>query len=170
MLRAVAALLCAVVLLSTAAPTAAAAVATQPAATQSGGSLSLTVTDGDDPIAGAAVTVSRDGEVVVSGETGSDGTLDTGPLADGSYAVSISEPGYHERTLSVSVDGNDVARSVTLEPGSVELSIRAVDSRTNEPLSDALIEVEGVGSVRTAGDGTQTVRVPVNSQLSVSVS
>ena len=159
----------AVLLLSIAAP-AAAALPNESVTTQSGGSISLTVTEGDDPVAGAEVTVTRNGEVVVSGETGAEGELNTGPLEDGSYTVTVTEPGYYERSVSVTVDGAAVQRTVTLDPGSVELSVQAVDGRTNEPLADALVEVESVGSVRTAGDGSQTVRVPVNSQLSVSVS
>jgi hypothetical protein len=165
----VAVLVSAVLLLSIAAP-AAAALPNESVTTQSGGSISLTVTEGDDPVAGAEVTVTRNGEVVVSGETGAEGELNTGPLEDGSYTVTVTEPGYYERSVSVTVDGAAVQRTVTLDPGSVELSVQAVDGRTNEPLADALVEVESVGSVRTAGDGSQTVRVPVNSQLSVSVS
>jgi hypothetical protein len=165
----VAVLVSAVLLLSLAAP-AAAAIPQQSVVTQSGGSISLTVTDGDDPVAGADVTVSRNGEAVLSGETGAEGQLNTGPLEDGSYTVTVTEPGYHERAVSVTVDGAEVRRTLALDPGSVDLSIQAADGRTNEPLADVLVEVEGVGSVRTAGDGTQTVRVPVNSQLSVSVS
>jgi hypothetical protein len=159
----------AVLSLSIATP-AAAALPQKPIATQSGGSISLTVTDGDDPVAGATVTVRRNGETVLSGETGTEGQLSTGPLEDGSYTVAISEPGYGERSVSVTVDGTDAQRTIALEPGSVELSIQAADRRTDEPLADALVDVAGVGSVRTGGDGTQTVRVPVNSQLSVSVS
>ena len=177
MLRGVAALGCVVLLLSTVAPAASAAAPhaaaphdAAPALTQSGGSISLTVSDGDDPVTGATVTVSRKGERVLSGETSADGRLDTGPLDAGSYTVTVREPGYYERAVSVTVEGSEVQRTVTLDPGSVELSVQAVDGRESEPLADALVEVERVGSVRTAGDGTQTVRVPVNSQLSVSVS
>ena len=167
--RGVALFVAAVLFLSIATP-AAAALPQKSIATQSGGSISLTVTDGDDPVAGATVTVRRNGETVLSGETGTEGQLSTGPLEDGSYTVAISEPGYDERSLSVTVDGADAQRTIVLEPGSVDLSIAAVDGRTNEPLADALVDVAGVGSVRTGGDGTQTIRVPVNSQRSVSVS
>jgi hypothetical protein len=135
---------------------------------QEDGSLSLTVTDGSDPVAGAEVTLSRDGEQVLSGTTADDGTLQTGPIADGQYRVTIREAGYYERSLSITVEG-ETRRSVTLDPGSVELTVTVADERTGDPLSDATVDVDAAGTVRTGTDGTQTVRVPVNSEVGLTV-
>ncbi|MFD1565970.1 hypothetical protein [Halolamina litorea] len=139
-----------------------------PALQQADGSLSLTVTDGDDPVAGAAVTLYRDGERVLGGETGDDGRLDTGPIAEGSYRVEIRESGYYERSLSVSVEG-ETSRSAAVEPGSVALSVSVTDARTGDALADATVDVDAAGTVRTGTDGTQTVRVPVNAEVGLVV-
>ncbi|MFD1688106.1 hypothetical protein ACFR95_02375, partial [Halolamina salifodinae] len=103
------------------------------------------------------VTLYRDGERVLSGETGDDGQLDTGPIENGAYRVEIREPGYYERSVSVTVDG-ETARSVALDPGSVALTVDVTDARTGDALADATVDVDAAGTVRTGADGTQTVR------------
>ena len=170
MLRVASALACCLLVLSGAAPVAAAgATAADTAALQQAdGSLSLTVTDGTDPVADADVRLYRDGEQVLSGTTADDGSLDTGPIAEGQYRVVIREPRYYERSLSLSVEG-DTRRSVTLDPGSVELTVTVADARTGDPLSDATVDVDAAGTVRTGTDGTQTVRVPVNGEVGLTV-
>lgn len=170
MLRVASALACLLLVFSGVAPVAAAGGPTADKATlqQNDGSLSLTVTDGSDPVAGAEVTLSRDDEQVLAGTTADDGTLQTGPIANGQYRVTVREPGYDERSLSISVDG-ETRRSVTLEPGSVELTVTVADERTGDPLADATVEIDAAGTVHTGTDGTQTVRVPVNSEVGLTV-
>lgn len=172
MLRVASALACLLLVLSLFAPAAAAAgvgaVDAAPALQQGEDSLSLTVTDGDAPVAGADVTLSQNGERVLTGETGDDGRLDTGPLAAGSYRVVVREPGYEERAVSVAVDG-DTDRSVTLTPRSVALTVDVADARTGDALADATVDVDAAGTVRTGTDGTQTVRVPVNGEVGLVV-
>ncbi|MFE7575367.1 S8 family serine peptidase [Streptomyces sp. NPDC057521] len=90
--------------------------------------LSGTVTDGNDgkPLAGATVTVARDGETVAAGTTQSNGTylVQTPVTKDkADYEVTVDAPHYtaHHRTLSLAT-GSTEQLSASLATGKVSVT------------------------------------------------
>lgn len=57
------------------------------------------------PIAGASVTLTEGGAVALSVETAADGSFSVGGLAPGTYAITISKPGYEPYSGSLVWDG-----------------------------------------------------------------
>lgn len=169
MLRVASALLCTLLLLASLSPAAAAVGGGTTAQMAGEGSLTLSVGDDEGALSDARVVVRQQGSMVLSGRTGADGTLSTGPLSEGTYEVTVVKRGYHAQSFSIAVDG-DESRSVTLDPGSVDLTLRVADERTGKSLADATIDAGDVGTVTTGPDGTQTVRTPVNSQVDLTIS
>jgi hypothetical protein len=135
------------------------------------GALSVEATENNESVADAEVVLRTDGDVVVSGDTDAAGEFDSGVIEQGEYEVSVVKPGYYRETRTVTVDGN-VTESVAIESGSVELSISVVDDHFDEPqaLEDVQVQVDDVASVRTLSNGESSVRVPVNTELTLETS
>lgn len=138
------------------------------------GQLTVTVTNQSSTIEGAQVSFSKD-QLTQYGNTNASGVFETGAIEQGSYVVRVSRPTYLDERRTVEVDGN-VSETVSLEPGSVRVEFRVVDEQfePDRTLENARVTVtrdgSEVGTVTTAADGTQSVRVPVNSLLQLTVS
>ncbi|MFB6093832.1 MAG: hypothetical protein ABEJ77_02700 [Halanaeroarchaeum sp.] len=125
---------------------------------------------GDGAVDGATVTLSRDGETVFTGTT-ENGSVSTGTLMAGTYDLTVSEPGFYTNETTLTIE-NETEATVTLERGTVRLTVNVTDAyfEPPRPVSGATVAIEGVGSLLTPADGTQYLSVPVNTELSVSVS
>jgi hypothetical protein len=133
-------------------------------------SVTVSVEDGEGLVDGAMVTLVKDGQTVLEGET-TDGTVSSGTIEAGTYSLTVTKAGYYatEKTLSIE---NDSTTTATIERGTVPLVVNVTDDyfETPRPVAGATVDIETVGSVQTLSDGTQTVSVPVNSDLQVTVS
>lgn len=138
------------------------------------GHSTVTVTDADgDPVEGATVTLERDGRTAATGETGADGTYESGVVEQGRYDVSAVKPGYYRESTRQRV-GVDSRTGFELERGDARLDISIVDDHFEEPrtLEEGRVRIsdaEGeVATVRATG-GTASIRVPVNNRYRVTV-
>ncbi|AKH96850.1 PEGA domain-containing protein [Halanaeroarchaeum sulfurireducens] len=130
----------------------------------------VTVEDDEGTVDDARVVLDHDGHTVIDERT-TDGTVETGAIEAGSYDVRVSKPGYHtiEGDLAVS---NETETTVEIERGTVGLTVNVTDDYFDPPraVSGATVDVEGSGSVITQSDGTQRISVPVNTEMTVTVS
>ena len=134
-------------------------------------SLAVSATADESALADATVVLRRDGRIVASGRTDSNGRYATGSVEAGDYSLSVVKPGYFRETADVTVSGS-ANRAVELESGAVTYTVAVVDPHFDpaEPVASATVEIGGVGSVQTLQDGETTVRLPVNADLDVVVS
>ena len=130
----------------------------------------VTVENDDGTVDDARVVLEHDGRTVIDERT-SDGTVETGAIEAGSYNVRVSKTGYltTERDLAVS---NETETTVEIERGTVGLTVNVTDAYFDPPraVAGATADVEGSGSVIIQSDGTQRISVPVNTELTVTVS
>jgi hypothetical protein len=111
------------------------------------------------PIPGAMVVVTDvRGEVVVSAETGEDGTFSFGDLVSGTFVIAVSSSRHRPSALPVEVAGQTTTRcEVELQAGArVRGTVRAASD--NLPLADArvtLVDAAGnvVATATTGSDG-----------------
>ena len=118
------------------------------------------------PLAGATVAASGGP---------STGTNSTGayslPLANGTYDLTASAPGYLARTASVTVAGAPLTHDFALSPappGEYSLSGLISSAATGLPVSGASVALSGGSSTTSAGDGTYAFTV-VNGSYVVTV-
>ena len=71
--------------------------------------IAVTVSDGNDAIASATVTIGEDSET-----TDADGKAEFEDLSYGTYNVSVSKTGYESKTVSITVDETHGSFSVEL--------------------------------------------------------
>lgn len=135
------------------------------------GSIVFEATRNQAPVADADIVVRKDGERIVSGATNSEGRYETGVIERGEYSVSVTKPGHFNQSHTVSVE-DDVTQDLQLERGSVTLSVTVRDDRLADspPIEDATVEIGDVATVRTLDGGVASASVPVNTQLTVTVS
>ena len=133
-------------------------------------SLALTVQDSDETIADARVVVRQNGRIVADGWSGADGGFETGTIEAGTYNVAVLKPEYYEKRTDVEVSG-DTSQTVTIQSGSVPFEFNVTDSHfeTPKPVSGATVELDGIGTVKTAQDGLATARIPVNTEVEMTV-
>ncbi len=109
------------------------------------------------PIADAMVVVTDvHGEVVVSGETGDDGTFDFTDLLSGMFVIAVSAPGHRPGAATVQIEGRTIGyREVELQPGArIRGTVRA--GHLNLPLADARVTLLDVAGNVVATDTTGT--------------
>lgn len=72
--------------------------------------ISVTVTDGTDPVSGATVTLSKNNTTVTSSRTGTAGGCTLSDVEDGSYTITVSKDGFSEYTdtITTSVDNTSI--------------------------------------------------------------
>lgn len=71
--------------------------------------------EGDEPVAGALISVDSAGPALLTARSTADGTFEVGPLPAGRYEVEASAPGYERDAIEVTVpDGS--AAELSLEP------------------------------------------------------
>jgi len=119
------------------------------------------------PIPGASVTVN--GQTVISD---ANGRAILGPFAPGTYAYTITHPGYNTASGNVAVTDFDLNVFLTLSPrigqGSSTVTVNVQDAVTNRPIANAAVAVDGYSGVTDATgvvrflnfiDGTYAIRV-----------
>ncbi|MFB6105901.1 MAG: carboxypeptidase regulatory-like domain-containing protein [Halobacteriaceae archaeon] len=134
----------------------------------------VTARTGGSPVSDAAVTLRKHGSVVARGQTDADGRFGVGPIEAGDYTYAVEKPGYYRVADAVTVS-DTTARTARLESGSVPLEVNVTDSHFSpaRPIPGAQITVRRDGSVvaqvATLENGKQETRVPVNTDLSLTV-
>ena len=134
------------------------------------GSIDLSVDRAGSPVAGAQVELMRNNESVVNGTTDDSGRFDTGAIERRSYTLLVTKPGHLQYENDLSVTG-DISWDVTLQEGSVTVTFDVVDDHYDsvQPVRNASISVERIGTVSTLGNGEATLSVPVNTQRDVEI-
>lgn len=131
----------------------------------------VTVRDGGgQTVEDAQVELSRSDETVTEQETGTDGTVTTPDVENGTYDLTVSKDGYYTNSSELTVTGETDATR-TIEEGSVQLKLSVTDDHFDPPqaVRNATVSVPSVGSVQTLSDGETTVSVPVNTEYDLSV-
>jgi hypothetical protein len=133
--------------------------------------LDVAVTDANGPVADARVTLSQGGTVVASGQTDAEGRYETGTVEQGKYTLAVMKPGYYRTTEEVIVAGSP-EETVRIEAGRVDYDVVVEDPHFDpaEPVTDATVSVEGVGTTTTDDRGAASTLLPVNSEFQVTVS
>lgn len=130
----------------------------------------VTVTDARGAVEDVRVAFRKDGDVVAIQRTDDDGVVESGVIEAGEYTLRLFEPGYYRKAVTLTVEG-ETAEEVTIERGSVPVQFRVLDDHFDpvEPVADATISGETIGTIQTLSDGTQEFSVPVNTEVTVSV-
>lgn len=125
-----------------------------------------------EPVEGATVKLFKRDTVAASGQTGADGTFDSGVVERGEYRVEVSKSGYYRNSTNATLTTTGESVGVQVEQGTVPVTFTVQDDHFSpaEPIEGASVEIENVGTLRTSSDGTQTAAVPVNSRVTLSVS
>jgi PGF-CTERM protein len=130
----------------------------------------VAVTEEDDPIEGATVSVVRRGRTAAEGTTDADGRYTSPDIEAQQYQIRISKPGYFTSRETDELSGHPT-RQFTLRTGTVEYRFRVRDDHFDppRPVENATIQVGTVGSVRTLADGRASIGIPVNTVQQVQV-
>lgn len=131
---------------------------------------SVTVTDDDGPVEDARVVFRKNGEIVAVRSTDASGQVETGRIESGEYSLSFTKAGYYDKAVTLTVE-DDTTAEFSIERGSVTVRFRVLDDNFEppQPIGEATISGETIGTVQTLPDGTREVSVPVNTRLRVSV-
>jgi PGF-CTERM protein len=120
----------------------------------------------------AIVRLWHNGKNVVNARTGSDGIHQTQDIEHGEYTLVTFKGGYVKNRTTITVDGV-VGEHRTISQSSVPVTLTVTDDNehfeTPEPVENAQITVEGVGSVNTLSNGEYTMSLPVNDEYDVTV-
>lgn len=133
-------------------------------------SLSLTVRDSEGVVENPRVAIRWNDRLITNQQIGSDGMLELQTVEAGTYDVTVEKPGYYiERTTVEVVNATDA--TIELTSGGVPFEFNVTDSHFDpaKPVAGATVDVEGVGTFQTGQDGLATGRIPVNSEVDVSV-
>jgi PGF-CTERM protein len=122
------------------------------------------------PVENARVTLYKRGQIAANGRTDDDGRFNSGTIEQGDYRVIVLKSGYYRNRSDVTVE-DTTEFSVNIEEGTVPVTVSVEDDHFSPPRAvvGATVDLEGIGTLQTAGDGTQTAAVPVNSEITVSV-
>lgn len=133
-------------------------------------SATVTVRDAQGEVEDVRVAFRKDGETVTVQRTDADGLVESGVIEAGEYTLRLFEPGYYRKTVTLTVEG-ETTEEVTIERGSVTVQFRVLDDHFDppEPIAEATISGETVGTIQTLSDGTQEFSVPVNTEITVGV-
>jgi len=77
-------------------------------------SISVTVTDGSDPVNTASVVLTKSSETIASSTTGSSGGCTLQNVEDGTYTLTVTKEGFTDYTASVTTSEDNTSLSVTL--------------------------------------------------------
>lgn len=133
-------------------------------------SLDLTVRDSEGVVPDARVQILWNGRLVTSQQTADDGTLSLDTVETGTYGITVEKPGYFINETDVHV-ANDDPVTMRLKSGSVPYEFNVTDAHFDppKPVAQATITIDGVGTFNTSSDGLATARIPVNSEVDVSI-
>lgn len=130
----------------------------------------IQISDEDATVDDAHLVVRKSGKIAASGSTNENGVFETGVIEEGDYRVAISKPGYFEKYVDMSAEG-DVEESVTIEQGSVTVSFNVTDDHFQKPkaVKNADVRITDIGSIKTRDNGQAALNLPVNSEFDVTV-
>lgn len=133
-------------------------------------SLSVGVDTNSGPIANARVTLIMDDRTVANGNTSRDGTFSVETLEAGEYTLTVEKRTYYTINRTIEVDG-ETNINLNLNTGGVTTEFIIVDPHFSPPesVADATIGISGVGDVQTLGDGRAVARIPINTEVPVTV-
>lgn len=133
-------------------------------------SISLEVSDDDGPVANASVLVERGGLDVATGTTDRNGVFETGVLRQETYDVTVTKPGYYDRTKTIRVEG-EITNRMSVRRGSVDVTVSVTDPYFDPPeaVGGANVTLAGIGNARTDRGGNATVTAPVNTRTTLRV-
>ena len=77
-------------------------------------SISVSVTDGTDPVNGASVVLTKNSETIASSTTGSSGGCTLQNVEDDTYTLTVTKDGFTDYTSSVTTSENNTTLSVEL--------------------------------------------------------
>lgn len=125
---------------------------------------------GGEPIEDARVRLFTDGNYVSDQQTGSDGTVTSPLVEEGTYTVIATKAGFFRNTTRTTFVGENET-SITLSEGSVLLTFNVVDDHfdPDEAMREARIQVGDVGTVQTLSNGQATISVPVNDRYDLRI-
>ena len=134
------------------------------------GQLSVTVADESGNVSDARVILRKNGRIVSQSSTDDSGEFTSEPVEQGTYSVAVVKPGYFRNITTVDV-GESTRTLVEIERGTVSLTVAVRDSHFSppRPLGNATVRIDSVGQLQTLDGGEASVRVPVNTDLSLSV-
>ncbi len=126
------------------------------------------VIEDGEPLRDARVLFYQDGELVTQGRTDAEGAFSSGTIERGEYHVIAVKQGYHTNRTDVEV-ADTTGVTLSLEQGDVQLQVSVADDHFTpaEPIADAEVEIDTVGTVLTRSNGNQTVVVPVNTDVEI---
>ena len=124
-----------------------------------------------EPVSDATVVLRKDGTEAVRGTTDGSGSFESGVIEKGDYTVSVVKSGFYRNETTLTVT-DSVSSTVRVSEGSVTVTVAVVDNHYDpaKALEGASVEIEDIGTVTTGAKGEQTIAVPVNSQVSLSIS
>lgn len=128
------------------------------------------VIENGEPLRNARVQIYQDGDLITQGRTNADGVFESGVIERGDYQILAVKEGYYQNGTVVHVkDTTEV--TLALEEGDVQLQVAVKDDHFTpaEPIEDAEVDIETVGTVLTRSNGQQTVVVPVNTDIEITV-
>ena len=129
----------------------------------------VTVVDGDGPVADARVEFRRHGEIAVTRFTDPDGEVESGTIEAGEYTLTLFKAGYLRESVDVDVQGTSFSEQLQMERASVGVTFVVLDENFEppRPVGEATLTGPDFTS-QTQADGSRTVSLPVNTQLTVS--
>lgn len=130
----------------------------------------IEVSDSDEMVDAARVIVRKHGQIAAAGKTNENGVFETGVIEEGEYSVAISKSGYYKKHVDMVAVG-DVEKSATIEEGSVTVTFNTIDGHFDEQtmVTNADVQIDGVGSIKTQDNGQVAMNLPVNSKYELTV-
>lgn len=80
--------------------------------------ISVSVTDGTNPVSGASVTLTKNNETIASSTTGSAGGCTLSNVEDGSYTITVTKDGFVDYTDTVVTSSDNASLTIELTPTS----------------------------------------------------
>lgn len=76
--------------------------------------ISVSVTDGTNPVSGASVSLTKNNETIASSTTGSAGGCTLSNVEDGSYTITVNKDGFVEYTNTVVTSSDNASLTIVL--------------------------------------------------------
>ena len=76
--------------------------------------ISVSVTDGTNPVSGASVSLTKNSEIIASSTTGSAGGLTLSNVEDGSYNITLTKDGFVDYTDTVVTSSDNASLTIEL--------------------------------------------------------
>lgn len=76
--------------------------------------ISVSVTDGTNPVSGASVSLTKNSEIIASSTTGSAGGCTLSNVEDGSYTITVTKDGFVDYTDTVVTSSDNASLTIEL--------------------------------------------------------